>query len=52
MISTEDECSKTTFVQLPSQDGGNVLCLIKDKLYLFSQNIDLIDKFDLVKFIL
>ena len=47
MISTEDECSKTTFVQLPDQDGGNVLCLIKDKLYLFSPNIDLINKFDL-----
>ena len=49
MISTEDECSKTTFVQLPNQNGGNVLCLIKDKLYLFSQNIDLLNKFDLSK---
>ena len=47
MITTEEDCIKTTFTQLLNQDGGYVLCLIKDILYIFSPNIELIDNFNL-----
>jgi hypothetical protein len=47
MITTEVDCTKTTFLQLPNDEGGYVLCLIKDKLYIFSQNMEYLHVYNL-----
>ena len=45
-ISLSD-CPKITFLQLPDSDGGKIFCLIKDILYIFSPEVNLIKSFDL-----
>lgn len=47
MITTEIDCTKTTFLQLPNDEGGYVLCLIKDILYTFSQNMTYLHAYNL-----
>ena len=41
------DCSKITFLQLPDSDGGKIFCLIKEILYIFSPEVNLIKSFDL-----
>ena len=46
-ISSEQLCIQTRFVQLPDDEGGNILCLIKNIIHLFSPNAIHIKSFDL-----
>ena len=47
MIDSDEECSKVTLMQLPDDDGGNIFCLAKDILYVFSNNYILLENFTL-----
>jgi len=40
-INSIEDCSKAAFLQLPDSDGGNILCLIKEILYIFSPEVNL-----------
>ena len=46
-INSKEECSKIAFLQLPDSDGGNIFCLIKEILYIFSPEVNLQKSFDL-----
>ena len=49
MISTIKNSTKTTFLQLSNEEGGYVFCLIKDILYIFSNEMVLLHNFNLTK---
>ena len=46
-ISTSEICIQTKFMQLPDEEGGNIFCLIKDLIYVFSPEANYITFFDL-----
>ena len=39
IISDIDTAIRTTFLQLPDKEGGNIFCLANDKLYVFSSDV-------------
>ena len=41
--------SKITLMQLPEEDGGEIFCLVKKQIFVFSYNITLLKIFDFIE---
>ena len=46
-ITSKEMCVKTTFSQLPDEEGGNILYLLQDKIFVFSPDAIYKKDFDL-----
>ena len=46
-ISIEEDGTKTTFLQIPEEEGGNILILAKNILYIFSPDVIFLTSFNI-----